>query len=149
MSPLTLTKFLGQINMTDPDNCWDWIGAVDGAGYGTITVHYKQLSVHRVVYQLFRGGIPDGMCVCHRCDNKLCANPIHLYLGTVADNNRHACESGLRRRYKRVGHIEAGKILTSDKSNRALAEKLGRSQATIARVRSINNPVSSSGCDTG
>ena len=57
------------------------------AGYSRITVDGRQVYAHRLVWEHHNGPIPDGMVVCHRCDNPPCCNPDHLFLGTIADNN--------------------------------------------------------------
>lgn len=66
--------------------CWIWEKMVTKKGYGTVTYHQKHMRAHRVAYILFRGEIPEGMLVCHKCDNPSCCNPSHLFLGTNADN---------------------------------------------------------------
>lgn len=75
----------------DPNSkCWIWTGGTNGT-YGVIggTSHTKKsLSTHRASYQEFKGPIPHGMCVCHKCDRGLCINPDHLFLGTHKDNVR-------------------------------------------------------------
>lgn len=63
--------------------CWEWTGPRLPSGYGHMS---NMLYTHRAAYQLFVGPIPDGMHVCHRCDNPPCCNPEHLFLGTAADN---------------------------------------------------------------
>jgi hypothetical protein len=69
-------------------DCWVWMGGRDTNGYGTVGGHRTWDRVHRVAYRLYVGPIPDGMFVCHRCDNPPCWRPEHLFLGTVGDNNR-------------------------------------------------------------
>ena len=70
--------------------CWIWQRARDTAGYGRIKVGCVLESVHRVSYELFVGEIPEGLCVCHYCNNKLCVNPGHLYVATREENMSHA-----------------------------------------------------------
>lgn len=69
------------------DECQEWDGSLN-SGYGRKSVKGKLVYVHRMVWEEENGPIPEGIHVLHKCDNKPCILPEHLFLGTLADNNR-------------------------------------------------------------
>lgn len=73
--------------ITEPNiGCWLWIASKNNKGYGEISIKGKTMKAHRVSYELYKGNIPLGLCVCHICDIPSCVNPDHLFLGTHSDN---------------------------------------------------------------
>lgn len=94
-----LERFWSRV-LGEPGNaCWEWQGGRTSSGYGRFAwkVKGKQFSQgpHRVSYRLHCGPIPEGLCVCHSCNNKICVNPAHLYLATLTENLQHARDAGL------------------------------------------------------
>ena len=77
-----------------PDACWNWTGSFYPSGYGAVRWNGHTHLSHRLAYALSYGAIPQGMCVCHRCDNPPCCNPTHLWIGTKADNNADKMKKG-------------------------------------------------------
>lgn len=125
-----------------PDaGCWLWTAAVDGKGYGAFRME-KMEQAHRASWLLHHGPIPDGMCVCHKCDTPLCVNPSHLFLGTNLDNMRDRDRKG--RAAKRDGEkCGTSKLTEADVMairvagglHREIAASFGVSRETVGEIR--------------
>lgn len=85
-------KLLKNINIKN--DCWEWNKSLTNTGYGKLIHEGKSLISHRVSFEVFKGEIPEGLFVCHTCDNKKCINPDHLWAGTQKDNILDAKSKG-------------------------------------------------------
>jgi len=87
-------KFWPNVKRLGVNECWPWIAAKTGSGYGVICQSNEVILAHRVSYVINVGTIPAGLCVLHRCDNPPCVNPLHLFIGTIRDNNIDCVRKG-------------------------------------------------------
>jgi len=89
-------KFWGEVDIGGDNECWEWKRGISWDGYGQF--YWKEYDgprrSNRVAWELIYGPIPDGMLVCHTCDNTRCCNPSHLFIGTQKDNMYDASRKG-------------------------------------------------------
>jgi hypothetical protein len=74
--------------------CWNWTGALSDKGYGRFMLDGRNSHAHRVAYMLWVGEIPEGLSVCHKCDNPRCVRPQHLFVGSNSDNQQDSVSKG-------------------------------------------------------
>lgn len=101
ITPQTRNKILDSIWQEDNSGCWIWVGYAQGSpkyglrpvmlfGKGNANARYA----YRVSFEVFKGPIKEGMIVCHKCDNTLCVNPNHLFVGTAKQNMQDMISKG-------------------------------------------------------
>ncbi len=129
-----LLRFWAKINKTQ--NCWLWTSATYPSGYGHITYQKRCLRATRVMYELAYKIYPGKLFVCHHCDNPICVNPEHLFLGTPKDNVADMFKKG--RQHKRHGEHSPGSKLTDKKVLEVIKlTKKGMTQLEIANQFNI------------
>lgn len=153
----TPQNFWRKVHIREPHECWEWQGAKTSSGYGNLTWHGLHVQAHRVAYFLTNGGIAlptnfrqEGVAkryrrfVLHKCDNRLCCNPEHLFLGSMRTNQLDAYAKG-RKVQPRSQHanakLTAAQVVeirrrydTGESKQIPLAKEYGVSQRVISLI---------------
>lgn len=142
----TMDRFWSKVDRSSGrESCWPWTACTTRRGYGRYSYKEKMLSSHRVSYELTYGSIPDGLCVCHRCDNPSCVNPSHLFLGTHTDNMRDKIKKGRSKSVAPKGEkngqakLTESQVLTirtDTRTQRVIAKDFGICQSSVMYIKS-------------
>lgn len=119
--------------------CWIWLGVLTEQGYGKARLKGKQIGAHRLSWMKYRGSIPDGMFICHKCDNPLCVNPDHLFLGAQADNSNDKVAKG--RQWRKLSPAVVDAIRKSEGSHVEIAAKFGVSSSHVGNIKAGVKPL--------
>jgi hypothetical protein len=139
LAPSDVERFWSKVDKSDA--CWVWTGMRNDSGYGLFILKGRYLRAHRIAFQLTSGNVPQGICVCHHCDNPPCVRPDHLFLGTVADNNADMVAKGRNRNKVHLGEQNGQSKLTSKQVDeiRFRYAAGGITQRELARQYGVSN----------
>lgn len=88
------SRFWARVAKGASEECWPWLAGTTSKGYGSLKRNTETCQAHRVAYELVYGTFTETLYVLHECDNRICVNPGHLFLGTHLDNMRDMSEKG-------------------------------------------------------
>jgi len=128
-------------------DCWEWLGKKTAHGYGTLRLPTgsravnKHDTAHRISYRVFHPEWDGSGCVLHRCDNRVCWNPTHLFIGTLADNVRDMASKRRNRRGEqhqgaKLTETQVREIKGSVGGSKTLAKQYGVTHSNIDHIRS-------------
>lgn len=142
-----IERFHSKIDKRGEDECWNWTASLAGKGYGQIKapIGYGRVNLyaHRVAFMLTRGAVPDGLEVCHHCDNPKCCNPKHLFAGTRSANAQDmsmkmrstwGTRSGTAK-LSEDGVRKVRELLAAGMPQKRIGEIVGVSQIQVSRIK--------------
>ena len=142
---LPIIRFFQQTTVTTDGSCWIWNGYVAKDGYGVMKLYEprRPYQAHRFIWEFIHGKLPHRFkCVCHKCDNRRCVNPLHLFIGTPGENTRDAASKGRMPKGSRNGNSRLKEsdipvireLLKEGKSQQFIADKFHVHQTIISDI---------------
>jgi len=142
MTESLAAKFWKSVGEPDANGCLHWNGYMRSQGYGGLKFQGKTLSAHRVAYQISKGEIPSGMCVCHTCDVRNCVNSDHLFLGTIRENTqdrdrkgRHVPLPGELHGNAKLKESQVHEIRNASDTLQVIADRFGISKSQVFNIK--------------
>lgn len=139
---MTVAQKLGFWSERVANGCLEWRGATSDDGYGIVYVDGASRMAHKVALEQVTGPLRRGICACHRCDNRLCIDPAHLFPGTRQDNNadmvakgRNTAPRGEQHHRAKLTADDVRAIRLSDKPKRVLAAAYGVTHGLIGQIK--------------
>lgn len=138
-----IERFWSRVDKRQEDDCWPWLGTTNQTGYGVVRLGGRYEIAHRVAWQIHNNRvIPEALFGCHSCDNPVCCNPNHIFLGTPADNSSDMVRKG--RSHSPADGGPNAKLTRSDadaiyslkgtRKQLSVAEQFGVSQSTVSLI---------------
>jgi len=139
--PSATTRLMTRFRRNPGQKCWEHVVTLGGSGYPQITINFRPYLLTRLSLELKLGRqLEPGECALHKCDNRACINPDHLFVGTKADNchDRHAKGRtciGVNQPRRKLWPQQIQAILASSEGSRPLAKKYGVCPTLIKNIR--------------
>jgi hypothetical protein len=136
-----ILRFWSNIEVNGKDDCWPWLSYLTSQGYARFRYLQKHYLASRVMFYLIYGVDPGELSACHECNNPVCVNPNHLYLGTQSENLKQAYQDGrkYRRNFAKLTEVEVLHIrdrLDEREVASKLATEFGVDRGTIYSIKS-------------
>lgn len=139
--PVTLKRFHDKYRVNPENGCWEWQASTQFWGYGAFRLGKSVTSSHRAAYRMFKGEIPKGIFVCHKCDNPPCCNPDHLFLGTQKENLKDADSKnrilkGEKCPWAKISDSDYLKIMVDPRPNKEIAKSFNTTAKQVRQLKS-------------
>lgn len=135
-------RFWAKVDKTSETGCWVWTAYRFHDGYGAIEINGRHAKAHRVSYELNIGPILDGLCVCHKCDNKICVRPDHLFADTQKENvtdmyrkGRDADRKGTNNPLAKLTDVQVREMRSDPRPQRVIAKEFNVSQSLVGLIK--------------
>ena len=134
-----IVRFWSYVDIKAFFDCWEWKGVLDTGGYGRFGIKGKMIRASKLAYQFYYGAIPDGKQVNHKCHNRPCCNPFHLYAGTQKENIDDMIKAG--RQIHQQGELHGRAKLTEQQVIEIRENRNNLSQVKLGKLYNIDPSV--------